>query len=85
MREKQTAKSVDKKDIISASKLFKYAWDQIEQEIAKNMLETGVKRDLSSYQKAKIIQKFINMKNKPLQNRFFYSQFYEQHDKGEKI
>ena len=25
------------------------------------------------------------MKNKPLENRFFYSQFYEQHDKGEKI
>ena len=42
-------KVVDKKLNISANKLFKYAWDQIEQEIAQNMLETGVKRDLSTH------------------------------------
>jgi hypothetical protein len=74
-----------KKLQISAEGLIKFAQDQIEQETLNNMLATGKRRELSSFEKGRIILKFMDMKRQPLKNRHFYGQFFRQQDKAEKI
>jgi len=71
--------------VLDPASLIRLAEDSIDQETLTNQLLTGRKAFLSTQQKGKIIVKFLQMKNQPLENRQFYEQFYEQQDKAEKI
>ena len=71
--------------VVGPASLIRLAEDSIDQEAMTNELLTGRKAFLSTQQKGKIIVKFLQMKNQPLENRQFYEQFYEQQDKAEKI
>lgn len=86
-------------EIISPSTLIEYADQQIDQMVnyekhRQNSNRTSqlnkqwnhnIVKNLSQHEKNYLILKFLKMKNKPLENRKFYDQFYKQQDKAERI
>ena len=82
---RQNISNKDKITVVSSEGLIRFADYQIDKEVEANAIESGKMRYLSSHEKGKMIVKFLQMRNKPFKNREFYSQFFEQHEKAEKI